>query len=699
MKKVCCFIILLLLCFNLRAQINTDTVQAGLFDNGKMWTFDFPPTDYFEKTYHFKPTQEWFDAVRLSALRFATYCSASFVSPDGLVMTNHHCARESGTAVQRPGEDFAANGFYAQTLQDERKVPGLFVDQLVKIEDITNRVQQAAIAGKTDAEKAQLKEDELDKIQKEYADKDDWKGLTLQPMTFYQGGKYALYGFKRYNDVRLVAMPELALGFFGGDYDNFTYPRYCLDFSFFRVYDDDGQPFHPKYYFKFNPDGIKENEPVFVVGNPGSTDRQATVAILKYYRDTVWPALLQWLQDRVDAMSTYNATAHNDSLVNTIFEYNNSIKAYTGQLEGLQDPYIFARREAFEKSFKNAVAKMDQSGTNLEGPHVKSPLTVWQDIQTTQEQIGKIFDDVFYFSPNRQNSDAYDLSFDLAMYARVAGDTSRSNTFKQELQNYSKPLDPSLEKALLTDHLKEVEQAFGDQDSYVKTALDGKTPEVAAETLMKKTDVYSSKFRDKLLDKGSDAIEDSRDPMVQLATMALDRFINAVQQYRQLNAKLDQLRSSLALLMFNVYGTLIPPDATFSLRIADGVVKGYDYNGTKAPVNTTFYGLYDRYYSFHQKDPWNLPSRWLNPPMELLKQPLDLVATNDIIGGNSGSPMINENREVVGLIFDGNIESLPGDYIYLPEKNRAIAVHTGGIIAGLKYIYKADRLVDELLGN
>lgn len=699
MKKATCSIFLLLFCFGLRAQINTDTVQAGLFDNGKMWTFDFPPTDYFEKTYHFKPTPEWFDAVRLSALRFATYCSASFVSPDGLIMTNHHCARESGTAVQRPGEDFAANGFYAQTLQDERKVPGLFVDQLVKIEDITTRVQQAASTGKTDADKAQLKEDELDKIQKEYADKDDWKGLTLQPMTFYQGGKYALYGFKRYNDVRLVAMPELALGFFGGDNDNFTYPRYCLDFSFFRVYDDNGQPYHPKYYFKFNPDGIKDGEPVFVVGNPGSTNRQATVAILKYYRDTVWPALLQWLQDRSDAMSAYNATAHSDSLVNTIFEYNNSIKAYSGELDGLRDPYIFARREAFEKSFKNAVAKMDQSGTSTEGPQVKSPLDTWQEIQTTQEQIAKIFDDVFYFSPNRQNSDAYDLSFDLAMYARVAGDTSRSNTFKQDLEDYTKPMDASLEKALLADHLKEVEQAFGDEDPYVKAALDGKTPAEAAETLYRKTDIYSAKFRDKLVSKGSDAIGDSKDPMVQLATMALGRFINAVQQYRQLNDKLDQLRSSLGLLLFDVYGTSIPPDATFSLRIADGVVKGYDYNGTKAPINTTFYGLYDRYYSFHQKDPWNLPSRWLNPPMDLLKQPLDLVATNDIIGGNSGSPLINENREVVGLIFDGNMESLPGDYIYLPEKNRSIAVHAGGIIAGLKYIYKADRLVNELLGN
>ena len=232
-----------------QSPFNPDTVKAGRFDNGKMWTFDFPPVDYFQQTYGFKPTQQWLDDVRMSALRFASWCSASFVSPDGLVMTNHHCARESGTSVQRPGEDFNNNGFVAASYDEERKVPNLYVDQLVKMEDITARVQKAMEKGTTDEEKVKARTDEFAAIRKEYADKDGWKGLQLQTITFYWGGKYSLYGFKRYNDVRLVAMPELALGFFGGDYDNFTYPRYCLDFSFFRVYGDDGKPLKTNHYF------------------------------------------------------------------------------------------------------------------------------------------------------------------------------------------------------------------------------------------------------------------------------------------------------------------------------------------------------------------------------------------------------------------------------------------------------------------
>ena len=228
MKFTCITFVTILLNFNLPAQapFNRDTVKAGPFDNGKMWTFDFPPAAYFEKTYDFKPTQEWFDGVRMSALRFADWCSASFVSAEGLVMTNHHCARDVAMQVQKQEENFLNNGFYAKTLEEERKIPELFVDQLVLIEDITQRVQKAFNKGQTDEEKVKLRDAEFENIEKEYGQKEAWKGLVLQPITLYQGARYSLYGFKRFNDVRLVVLPELAVAFFGGDYDNFTYPRY-----------------------------------------------------------------------------------------------------------------------------------------------------------------------------------------------------------------------------------------------------------------------------------------------------------------------------------------------------------------------------------------------------------------------------------------------------------------------------------------
>ena len=288
---------------------------------------------YFQKTYNFKADEKWFDEARLASLRFADYCSASFVSANGLVMTNHHCARESGTGVARKGEDLNATGFFAKTAAEERKVEGLFVDQLVKIEDITKRVQDAMSSGSSEQAQLQAREQTFSTLKQEYGQKEGWKGLELQTIMFYNGGRYALYGFKRYTDVRLVFMPELQLGFFGGDYDNFTYPRYALDCSFFRVYDN-GKPLKTTHFFKFNPNGIRDGEPIFVIGNPGHTERLKTVAELEFDRDLQTPATIQLLRNRSAALQAYNVTAKNDSVLNEIFSYENSLKAYGGQLEG-----------------------------------------------------------------------------------------------------------------------------------------------------------------------------------------------------------------------------------------------------------------------------------------------------------------------------------------------------------------------------
>jgi hypothetical protein len=706
MRKIILLTALLLSAVFTGAQINPDTVKAGKFDNGKMWTFDFPPLDYLEKTYGFRPSQQWLDDVRMSALRFANYCSASFVSGDGLVMTNHHCARESGTAVQQDNEDFNKNGFLAQTLADERKVEGLYVDQLLKVEDITLRMQNAVSKGSNDEEKAKLRTEEFDAIKKEYGAKADWKGLELQTITFYWGGKFSLYGFKRYNDVRLVAMPELALGFFGGDYDNFTYPRYCLDFSFFRVYDEGGKPLKVKTYFKFNPEGPKEGENVFVIGNPGSTNRQATTAILEYFKDRPWPTAIERFSARSEILKKFNETAKNDSILNEIFGFDNSLKAIGGMLAGLKDPYIMGRRMAFEKEFKAAVNKND---------NLKSQLRLWDDIAATQNEIKANYYDATLLAPTGLNSDAYDLATVLQLYAAIEKtEPKRAEQMKQLITDYKKPFAMELEQKFLAQHVREAMKFLGPQDPYVKMLREfgSKTPkkeyphnlnldeaEVIASALLNGTKIYDKKFQDNLLDKGASAIAASNDPMLILGKASAKKYETAAAKNRQLGARLTNQRSNLALLLFEVYGTSIPPDATFSLRIADGIVKGYEYNGTYAPFKTTFFGLYDRYYSFNKNYPWDLPEKWKNPPAELLDEPMNFVSTNDIIGGNSGSPMINQKKEVVGLIFDGNMESLPGNYIYIPESNRTVSVHAGGIIAAMKYIYKSERIVNELVGT
>lgn len=678
-----------------QAPFNPDTVKAGQFDNGKMWTFDFPPAEYFEKTYDFKPTQEWFDAVRMSALRFANWCSASFVSADGLVMTNHHCSREVALQVQQEGENFLERGFYAKTLEEERKIPGLFVDQLIRIEDVTDRVSRAINKGKTEVERLDLRNSEFQAIKNEYEQKEGWDGLELQTVTLYQGARYSLYGFKRFNDVRLVIIPELALGFFGGDYDNFTYPRYCLDFTFFRVYDETGKPYRPNHYFKFNPDGIQENEPVFVVGNPGSTNRQATVAMLEYFRDVSYPTIVDVLGTRAKILHKYNETANSDSILNVIFGFENTVKAYTGQLNGLLNPYIMARRKAFEKDFQSAVSKKAKSRPEQKG---KSPLALWEEIAKTQNEIRKTYHDRILFSPSLDvNSTAFDLAISMNIYSMIQPtDEKRSKGLSEFLTEETTARNES-EFQLFSAHIKEASKYFGLNDPYVSAALRHGSPDVAAKTLIEKTKIYDVAFRKELLEKGPKAIAQSNDPLLVLTRIAAAREEAAIEKLKTLNAKMTSLRSSLALKLYDVYGLRIPPDATFSLRISDGLVKSYNYNGTKAPVYTTFYGLYDRFYSFEGKYPWDLPEKWKSAPAELLKEPMNFVSTNDIIGGNSGSPIINRNREVVGLIFDGNMESLPGDYIYLPESARSVSVHAGGIVASLRYIYNAERIANELL--
>ncbi len=676
--------------------LNLDTVKAGKFDTGRMWTFDYPPVKYFEETYNFKPSEKWLKDVRLSALRFATYCSASFVSGDGLIMTNDHCARESVTEVASDSENLSKNGFWAKTLEDERPVPGLFVDQLVLIKDVTDEIQQEIAKGKTDAEKELNKEKAIAEIEKKESDN---TGLEVSVVPLYNGGRYSLYGYKRYNDVRLVFAPESELGFFGGDYDNFTYPRYDLDCSFFRVYDN-GKPLKNKHYFKWSADGATDGEPVFVVGNPGSTNRLNTVSQLEYLRDITYPRMLDMLNGLVDVYTKLIAENPDSKseLTDQLLKYTNSQKAYKGMLKGLRDPVLMQKKKDFEEKFKAAVKSNPKLNT-LYG-------NLWKDISENRNELRKISNEQYALEMNPTETSEYftiaQEMVELAQQLKLPEDKRYYYYRGDELDTtvneiFPEGFDYAENKQLLKKQLQLMVKYLGRDNMYVKELVDGRSIDEAAAYLISRSSLTSEKTIKELVKQGPDAILNSKDPFIAFIIKSENRRETLQQEASQLETQNDWLSGELGKALYDVYGTSIPPDATFTLRISDGVVKGFPYNGTIAPPITTFYGLYNRYYSFNKKSPWSLPKRWQNPPKDFdLSTPFDFVATNDIIGGNSGSPVINEKGEIVGLAFDGNIQSLPGSFIFSTKENRMVAVHSKGMVEALKDIYKVNRLVDEL---
>lgn len=676
---------LLAACMLLNVFLVTGQQEAGPHDFGRMWTFENPPKEWFREAYKYDLDQQWFDEGREAALRFATWCSASFVSPNGLVMTNHHCSQSVVSELQKEGENFDRQGFYAATLSDERRNPDLFVDQLIKTADITSKVQ-SMIAGATDDDKAGKTQAAFEAIQKEYKEMPDWKDLRLQVVTYYSGGKYSLYGYKRYDDVRLVFIPEIELGFFGGDPDNFTYPRYNLDCTFWRVYED-GKPLNTTgNYFKFNTDGVHDGTPVFVIGNPGSTERYRTVAQLEFDRDYRYPSDIEFYTNRMHKLEKKYAAAPDDDTKNTIFSLSNSLKAIKGALDGLNNPDLFSRKVQMEEKIR----------ANAKGK------TYWDDMQKYYVTLSKYGPELRFLAPTPLSGKILPLMYAIHDYSELAS----QNPTNPELEGIEKKMtelsaaanDPE-EIENLTMILSELQKFAKADDAYITTILKGRTPAVAAKEIITKSVFANEKDLSKLLDKDTKKFLKKKDQLIETSEILGALYDKAVNEFQTTGPIRKQIEQNVANEVFKVYGTSLPPDATFTLRISDGVVKSYNYNGTIAPIKTTFYGLYDRHYSNDGKFPFNLPSRWLNPSPELLKTPYNFICTADIIGGNSGSPVINVNREVVGLVFDGNIESLPGKFIFDEENNRTVAVHAGGIVAALRYIYNADRLVNELTGK
>ncbi len=686
--------------YNQARKAQLEQVKAGEFDNGRMWTFDYPPLDYFEKTYDFRPSQEWLDDVRMSSLRFATWCSASFVSADGLVMTNHHCARSSLVKVQEDGENLLTNGFFAETTSDERKVPDLFVEQLNEIRDVTKLIQSARDAEEVDIDRIKAKNAMIEKLEKENTNEEE--GVRAQIITLYNGGRYSLYFFQKYEDVRLVFAPEIAVAHYGGEFDNFTYPRYSLDFSFFRVYDQHGQPLQPDHFFNWSTAGAVEDELVFVIGNPGRTSRLRTMAQLEYFRDVQYPYISTLLDNRMEVLVTY-VEMHPEKaedMRNDILGMANSQKAYAGMLSGLRDDVLMQRRRDVEHDLRSKVTRNSDLNSKYGD--------LWDDIQEGRNELREIAPDMYALRAGGLGvSEYFTHAGRLATLATELekSEEDRSEAFKgeklevtlQKMKNF-KDVDRDMDLLTLKRQLKLMGRLLGPGDPVMQMLLQGKSCGDAAPALIDGTVMKDSASYAALIDGAPASVLQSKDPFIRMALAASPRMKEAREVSSAVAPSDEVNRVLLGRAFLDVYGLGVPPDATFSLRIADGIVKGYEYNGTIAPVKTTFYGMYDRAASFKGEEAWELPERWQNPPAEFdLSTPVDFCSTNDIIGGNSGSPMINKKKEVVGLIFDGNIESLPGNFIFAEDDgNRTVSVHSSGILGALKYSYKAGRVSREL---
>lgn len=680
---------------------DADTVHSQKFDMGRMWTFENPPLKYFEEEYAFTPTSGWLDSLQKAALKFGNGCSASFDSEDGLIMTNHHCVRGLLPSIQHEDEDILNDGFYAATLEEERNIPGLFVDQLIIIKDVTDEIKSVMDAVQSDSAKIERRDKKISEIKEKFSEENP--DLWFKVVSLYEGGKFSLYGYKRYSDIRLVFVPELWVAKLGGDYDNFTYPRYGLDCAFLRAYDENGNPVKSKNYFQWSLKPVEEDQLVFVVGNPGGTDRIHTIAQIEYARDVYYPMLTNLYSDLYKIMlkRVEETNAKDTKLIARLYSIGNSLKVFSGRYKALQDPYLLARKKDFENKFKAAV----QSDPVLN----KKYGNTWKEIEDSRREVAKDAAEIFAFNINPFWAPVY-LIFarDLVKLAKEVKESEENNdslyTNSDLLfgaQNlWQSNIDTVLEREKVGVLVNMLNSVLGTEHPVVNQMLKGKTGEDAVRFIFNKSEITSEDKLIRLAEEGADSILNSDDPLIRFVLNTQDRLYELRLKSSKLQQRDEINNQLLGEALFKVYGENIPPDATGTLRISDGIVKGYDYNGTRAPYKTTFYGSLDRYYSFDKKFPFNLPAYWEKLPEEFdLSTPLDFITTNDIIGGNSGSAMLDKNGKVIGLAFDGNIESIPGNYIYTTEANRTVGVTAEAMLEALRDLYKTNRLYNEIINS
>lgn len=655
-----------------------------------MYLFNELPAELLKQRHDFQIDQAWADHLRLSSVRFNSGGSGSFVSSDGLVLTNHHVAADTLHKLSSADRDLIKDGYLAKRLEDEIRAPDLELNQLVSIEDVTDRVNAAVQAG-ADAETA-LKQRRavMSTIEQESTEQ---TGLRSDVITLFGGARYHLYRYRKYTDVRLVWAPETAAAFFGGDADNFEYPRYNLDATIMRVYED-GKPAKLEHFLAWSDEPLQENELVFVSGNPGRTQRIFTTDALVYLRDTRLPYLLDFLRRKEVLLQQYSLGGEEQRRRgrDELFGIQNSRKAYSGMLAGLQDPRTLAEKRGRED---HLLAELEQNA------ELKPAKAAWEEIAQVQKEKAKLL---------RQSaslrSDLFDLALRIVLLTeedlkpnderlREFTDAGRESLLQSLLSEA--PIYRDLEQMKLADELSRMAELRGGDDPLVAELLVGKGPRDRAAELLAATKIDEVAFRKSLIEGGKTVTLASDDALIELARLLEPEY----RRLRELNEQLDererQAYAKITAATTAIQGTGGYPDATFTLRLAFGTVKGYEEDGQRIEPTTVIAGAYEHAQQHAGQEDFDLPASWMeNKDKVNLQTQLNFVCTADIIGGNSGSPVVNRRGELVGLIFDGNTQSLTSDYLYTDEQARAVSVAATGIKEALRSIYGATELADQL---
>jgi Peptidase S46 len=672
--------------------------NLAIADEG-MWLYNEPPKDKIKAKYGFELSQEWLDHVRLSSVRFNNGGSGSFVSADGLTFTNHHVGAGCVQQLSSEGHDYIKTGFYAKTQSEEAKCPALELNQLVGIEDVTDKINTGVKGGMSAAEIGKAQRSAMSQVEKDCSTA---TGLRCDVVTFYSGQVYNLYKYKKYTDVRLVFAPEFDIAFFGGDPDNFEYPRYDLDITFFRVYEND-KPAHLDHYLKWSPTGVSDNDLIFVSGHPGNTSRQLAMSQLEFLRDVQYPSVLKFLAQRINLLQDFSKQSEENARIaqEAIFGLQNSQKAITGYNAGLLDKSIMERKAADEAKLK-ATYKPEAKDGSASNP--------WDEIAQAMKLQQSIFNNMTYLERMRGFPRLAQIA---RVLVRAGAEKTKPNELRMrefrdsglsslEQQLFSQePVYKNLETLELTASLNEMEEAFGKNNPDIQQLLQGKSAADAAKDLIGNTKLEDVAVRKQLYEGGQAAIEGSTDPLI-VAMRAIDA--DARDARKEYEDKIDSVvrrdGTEIAKARFAQSGFSQPPDATFTLRLSYGVVKGYQESGKAIPFDTNMGGAYEHAAAHGSKPPFNLPDSWMKSKSKIdLKTPLNFVSTADIIGGNSGSPTVNRKGEVVGIIFDGNIQSLSWNFAYNDVQARAVSVDSRGIQEALRKIYGATALADELMGQ
>jgi hypothetical protein len=680
---VACAVFALHACFTASARVRADE---------GMWLPNAFPSAEVGKKYGFTPDQAWLDHVRLASARLAQGCSGSFVSPDGLVMTNHHCAHECIEQLSGPKRDYVATGFYAKTQAEELKCPALEVNQLVSIEDVSQRMA-AALANKSGQAYSDAKKAEQAQLEKACATSDD---LRCEVVELWEGARHHLYKYQRFQDVRLVFAPELAIAFFGGDPDNFNFPRYDLDVSFLRIYSN-GKPAKLEHYFPFSPSGAQDNQLTFTSGHPGHTSRDLSVPELLFERRVSLPRRLQNLAELRGQLVEFGRRGPEQARFSRglLFGVENSLKAYKGRFQALMDGALIEQKRARDKTLRIKLGADKRPGYS----------TAFASIEKAVAKLEEISD--YYDLLERGRAFPGDLFGIARTLVRGAEELPKPNQsrlpeytdsalpgLKQELFSPA-PIHPELEQLTLRFGLTKLREILGADDPIVKKVLGKKSPEKLAQELVRGSTLANVATRKQLFEGGKAAVDASKDPLIALAKL-IDGDARAVRKRYEdeIESVLEKAHEAIATVRFETYGTSVYPDATFTLRYSFGTVKGWIERGKPIPPFTHVGGAFERETG---EDPFALPKSWLAARPKLnLDTPFNFTSTNDIVGGNSGSPVIDKNAQIVGLIFDGNLPSLGGDYGFEDKNNRAVAVHSASILEALRVVYNATRIADEL---